>query len=280
MLAHFRKHIALISLFVLLLLAMPSSAETFELDFWGYANFTPLNNVNIPGVTFIISPSATITTDGETGIDIFAGPGTDLIIRFSSLMSSVRLTAYGYGSCQQPRDTISLFNDTTQVSSASFAEPPSGRCTTILYQVNALFNEIHFDVDDDEGMEIWNLDVTYADSPTEFTDGRINSQDMGSPVVLYPIDYGDGAMGLHVYAADGSGLLWEIQPGTIPAECPDSNTLIGEDEASGIQLYRLAADTEGNCVFQLVAPTSEAGKFYNIIFDEISENSAYYSWEE
>lgn len=279
MLAHCRQQFVSLCLFVLLLLlALPSSAETFELDFWGYPNFTPISSVSIPGVTFIVPNGATVMTDGETGIDIWGEAGTDLIIRFHRMNDSVRFTAYGYGSCQEDPDTITLYNGSRQVSQSSFFEFPNGRCVSFIYQADELFTEIHFDVNEDDGMEIWNLDVTIVDDVLAFSDGRINSLDMASPVVLYPVDYGNEQWGLHVYAADGSGLLWELSPEDIPADCTNSNRFIAE--AAGIQLYRLAADTEGNCAFQLIAPTAEAGKFYYIIFDELSPDTDYQSWEE
>ena len=114
-----------------------------------------------------------------------------------------------------------------------------------------------------------------------FADGRVNNWDTGNPVVLFPFTDGD-SQGLNVYAANGDGLLLNILASTIDAvaECPDSNTLIVSDAASGISLWRLSRNSDGNCPFQLNAPTGEAGKIYSIVFNEMFAGTYYESWEE
>jgi hypothetical protein len=127
---------------------------------------------------------------------------------------------------------------------------------------------------------------TAADCPV-FLDGRINSCDTGTSVVLYGQADADDYWRLDVYAADGSGLLVSISASTIAAvaTCPESNTLIVSDDATGISLWRLPERTvtvEGVriCPFQLNAPATEAGKTYIIIFDELYPNTYYESHEE
>lgn len=114
-----------------------------------------------------------------------------------------------------------------------------------------------------------------------FYDGRINDYDTGNPVVLYPIADGE-SRGLHVYNADSSGLIMMISAATIDAvaDCPSQNTLIYQDSASGVSLWRLTLRPDGNCPFQLNAPTGEPGKTYIIIFDELYPNTHYESHEE
>ncbi len=113
-------------------------------------------------------------------------------------------------------------------------------------------------------------------------DGRINAYDLAAPVVLYGIDYGNGQRGLHVYAADGSGLLFQVSAEQIAAmpECPESNTLIARDIARGISLYRLSRDSRRVCPFQLNAFAERAGRMYVVIFGTLSAGSPYQSWEE
>jgi hypothetical protein len=141
----------------------------------------------------------------------------------------------------------------------------------------------------------WGLPATTTPEPDAtseplrptFFDGRINDFDTGSPAVLFGYDYGDGQWGLHVYDANGEGLLLEVRSEEIAAvaECPEENTLIAENEDTGVALYRLtvrpAADGISTvCPFQLNAPTGEAGKVYIIIFDGLQPHSRYVSWEE
>jgi hypothetical protein len=120
-----------------------------------------------------------------------------------------------------------------------------------------------------------------------FTDGRINSYDTGNSVVLFGKPDEDDAWRLEVYNADQTGMLFVVYPDAIAAvaECPESNTLIQSDEATGISLWRLTERTvtaEGVhvCPFQLNAPSTEAGKTYVIIFDTLFPNSYYESGDE
>jgi hypothetical protein len=121
-----------------------------------------------------------------------------------------------------------------------------------------------------------------GDTAFSFSDGRINNFDMGNPVVLFGYLYDNDTWGLDVYNADESGLLLRVSAEQITAvaECPQQNTLIVEDTASNISLWRLAERSDGTCPFQLMAPTGEAGKWYIIIFDSLYPNSYYESWEE
>jgi hypothetical protein len=126
------------------------------------------------------------------------------------------------------------------------------------------------------------------DSPQRvFYDNRINDFDTGNSVVLYGKPDADDNWRLEVYNADESGLLLVVYPETIAAvpECPASNTLIVNDEATGISLWRLPERTvtaEGVriCPFQLNAPSTEAGKTYVIIFDSLYPSSYYESEDE
>jgi hypothetical protein len=120
-----------------------------------------------------------------------------------------------------------------------------------------------------------------------FYDGRINNYDTGTPVVLYGKADADDNWRLEVYNADGTGLLVVVYPEMIAAvpECPDENTLIYNDETTGISLWRLPVrmvteDGVNVCPFQLNAPSTEAGKTYIIIFDALYPNSYYQSHEE
>jgi hypothetical protein len=58
-------------------------------------------------------------------------------------------------------------------------------------------------------------------------------------------------------------------------ECPEESTLIAESREFGILFYRLPT-----CQFYLRAPTGETNKWYIIVFDELNENTYYYSFEE
>jgi hypothetical protein len=126
-----------------------------------------------------------------------------------------------------------------------------------------------------------------SESRQIFFDGRINSYDTGNSVVLFGKPDADDAWRLEVYNADATGMLFVVYPETIAAvaECPESNTLIQSDEATGISLWRLPQRTvtvEGVrvCPFQLNAPSTEAGKTYVIIFDTLFPNSYYESGDE
>jgi hypothetical protein len=130
--------------------------------------------------------------------------------------------------------------------------------------------------------------ATIDDTPQQvFFDDRINSYDTGNSVVLYGKPDADDNWRLEVYNADETGLLLVVYPETIAAvpECPDTNTLIINDEATGISLWRLPERTitaEGVriCPFQLNAPSTEAGKTYVIIFDSLYPSSYYESEDE
>lgn len=129
--------------------------------------------------------------------------------------------------------------------------------------------------DDDPQLEI------VDDPQPAFYDGRINSWDTGNPVVLFPFADGN-SLGLNIYSADGTGLILSIPASAIDAvaECPDSNSLIYSDSASGISLWRLPQRSDGTCSFQLNAPATEAGKTYSIIFNGMFSGTYYESWEE
>lgn len=125
--------------------------------------------------------------------------------------------------------------------------------------------------------------ITVDNNPCPvFYDGRINHCDTFTSVVLYGKADEDDNWDLDVYAADDSGLLVTIPASMIAAvpTCPESNTLIFSDSATGISLHRLTQRPDGSCPFQLNAPATEAGKTYIVIFNELYPHSYYESYEE
>jgi hypothetical protein len=130
-------------------------------------------------------------------------------------------------------------------------------------------------------------DVDEEDPRQIFFDGRVNSYDTGNSVVLFGKPDDNDEWRLEVYNADQTGMLFVVYPDAIAAvaECPESNTLIQSDEATGISLWRLTerivtAEGVRVCPFQLNAPSTEAGKTYVIIFDTLFPNTYYESGDE
>lgn len=115
-----------------------------------------------------------------------------------------------------------------------------------------------------------------------FHDGRLNHCDTFAPVVLYGKADANDNWGLDIYAADESGLLVSISPDVFAsvADCPTNNTLLYNEDTTGLSLYRLAQNPDGSCPYQLNAPATEAGKVYILIFDELFGNGYYVSFEE
>ncbi|MEM9950219.1 MAG: hypothetical protein AAF846_01355 [Chloroflexota bacterium] len=109
-----------------------------------------------------------------------------------------------------------------------------------------------------------------------FTDGRINDCDTFNPIVPYLINTEDGIR-LDIYNADETGLRISIAPEDIPSgeTCPDENTLILNDTINNIVFYQLTT-----CQYYLRAPMNEAGKYYILIFDELTSNTIYESYTE
>ena len=103
-------------------------------------------------------------------------------------------------------------------------------------------------------------------------DGRINGADHAAPVAVYPVDYGNGQVGLHLYGTASGALLLEVTPEQIAAtDGVSANTLIAE--GGGVVVYRLADGT-----FYVGAPMAN-GKQYILTFDELSANTSYSSTE-
>jgi hypothetical protein len=104
------------------------------------------------------------------------------------------------------------------------------------------------------------------------TDGRVNRDDHAAPVAVYPISYGNGQMGLHVYDTATGVLLLEVTPELIAAtDGVSENTLIAE--GGNVVVYRLADGT-----FYVGAPMAN-GKQYILTFAELSTTTAYSSTE-
>lgn len=112
-------------------------------------------------------------------------------------------------------------------------------------------------------------------SPASFQplrDGRLNGADHAAPVAVYPVDYGSGQIGLHVYDTATGVLLLEVTPAQIAAtDGVSQHTLIAE--GAGVVVYRLADGT-----FYVGAPMAN-GKQYILTFDQLSATTAYSSTE-
>lgn len=128
--------------------------------------------------------------------------------------------------------------------------------------------------------------VIDAQPQPAFFDGRINDYDTGNPVVLYGVKESNDIWGLEVYTTDGDSLFY-VTPQQIAAvpECPENNSLIYEDDVTGISIWRLpprtvTAEAGAICPFQLNAPASDPGKLYIIVFDTLYPGTYYESWEE
>ena len=103
-------------------------------------------------------------------------------------------------------------------------------------------------------------------------DGRLNGADHAAPVAVYPVDYGSGQVGLHLYDTATGVLLLEVTPEQIAAtDGVSANTLIAE--GGGAVVYRLADGT-----VYVGAPMAN-GKQYLLTFAELSANTAYTSTE-
>lgn len=135
--------------------------------------------------------------------------------------------------------------------------------------------------------ECGQITVPVVEPQPIFFDGRINDFDTGNSVVLYGKSDAEDNWRLDVYNADESGLLLTVEADIINAtlECPDSNTLIVSDAATGISLWRLppraiSPDDVPICPFQLNAPATELGKTYVVIFDTLFPHTYYTSNDE
>lgn len=274
----FRKRsiIKLISLVMLVFLAIPVFASTI-IDFEDATAGASVNTLSYTGVSFS-STNWFVLGSGPLPTKHILGPcGATLTISFDSVQRNVRFI---WASIDNTLN-VDLFLAGSLVGNAQFAGPFGS-----LASVSGTFDELEIGGGTEGGCAAID-NLSFASSNTAdssipvFTDGRINNYDGGSPVVLYPHDYGDGQMGLDIYAADESGLLLSINAAQIAsvAECPESNTVIAYDATTGITLSRLTVRPDGVCPFQLNAPTAEAGKYYIIIFYALSSPSYYESYE-
>lgn len=117
------------------------------------------------------------------------------------------------------------------------------------------------------------VDIVINPCPV-FSDGRINDCDTFNPVVLYGEEDASGQAGLHIYNPEGE-LLLSLDADTMGEDdCPTENTLLHYDAVNQIYIYQLSS-----CQYYLRAPMNEAGKWYIIIFDALT-NSIYESWTE
>ena len=116
---------------------------------------------------------------------------------------------------------------------------------------------------------------TYVPPPTDsilFDDGRLNYNDAAAPIVVY--GYAN-KRGLAIFRPNGA-LVMRVTPNQINDVliCPDENTLIAQNSAGDVRVYRLA----NSCEFQINAETAE-GKTYTLIFYELYPEF-YTSYEE
>ncbi|MDQ7036321.1 MAG: choice-of-anchor R domain-containing protein [Anaerolineae bacterium] len=152
---------------------------------------------------------------------------------------------------------------------------PSGSYTYIGYTFNntssMTFNSFTLNVS-----AVPSDEASGANLPA-FFDGRINNYDTGNPIIVYGQAFEEGERGLTIYDTEGV-LLLVVTPAEIAAvpECPDTNTLIAASASTGVAVYRLA----GSCLYQVNAPTGEAGKVYILIFNGLFANAGYTSYEE
>jgi hypothetical protein len=148
------------------------------------------------------------------------------------------------------------------------ANPNSG---SIVFQ-GRTFNWVLFDELVNDLIRNYVPIVVALDSFQPLRDGRINGADHAAPVAVYPVDYGSGQIGLHVYDTATGILLLEVTPELIAAtDGVSENTLIAE--GAGVVVYRLPDGT-----FYVGAPMAN-GKQYIMTFDELSATTAYSSTE-
>ena len=114
--------------------------------------------------------------------------------------------------------------------------------------------------------------VVTLDAFQPLRDGRLNAADHAAPVAVYPVDYGSGQIGLHLYDSATGVLLLEVTPELIAAtDGVSEHTLIAE--GAGVVVYRLADGT-----FYVGAPMAN-GKQYIMTCDELSVTTACSSTE-
>jgi hypothetical protein len=248
--------------------------------------------------TFTAGPAISVTGCGNTSVNMSLNhavnldPGDQLTFTESVNGSQVRIYLQGTGP-YTANWTAHFFGGTYNIAPpynfTSYWEVTSNGTVIIRYLIQGQCSALNTGT-----ATITLVDLSAAPAEVEddslrqiFFDGRINSYDTGNSVVLFGKPDADDSWRLEVYNADQTGMLFVVYPETIAAvpECPESNTLIQSDEATGISLWRLTERTmtaEGVlvCPFQLNAPSTEAGKTYVIIFDTLFPNSYYESGDE
>ncbi|MDK3158901.1 hypothetical protein QPK87_20315 [Kamptonema cortianum] len=268
------QRILLIAVLVVsLLFVIPALANVF-IDFEDAVDGTPATSLVYPGVTFS-SADWFILASGPLPTHHLIGPcATSLTINFDTPQTSASFIWASFDNML----TVDVLLGGNLVGTENFAGPYGSLAT-----INTPFDQLVIDDGMRSGCAAID-DLSTTSAPGEgtsgiipFTDGRINRTDQGAPVVLYANDGG-----LDVFDADGSGLIFSVSEAEIAAvaACPESNTVIASDPATGIILSRLSAREDGVCPFQLNAPTATPGKQYVIIFDSLSSTSAYLSYEQ
>ena len=270
--------VALIS--VLLLLALPALAD-ISIDFESDTVGTAASSLSHTGVSFggagwlILNPGPN-GTGNELGSP---GCGAPLTVSFSTVQNHVGFIWSAQGNTLK----VDVYLGGSVVATENFAGG-FGSSASISHELDGLV----IDAGNGSGcVVIDNFSATSSpssgssDAVFHFADGRINDMDTGSPIVLYPVDYGSDQTGLHIYAADRTQLLLAVTPDMIAtAGCTDSNTTIVQDSATGIIVSRLAMQSDGTCPFQINAPAMEPGVYYVVIFDGLQAPTHYESHEE
>ena len=184
--------------------APAASAADLTLDFSAYSVGTTIDNVSIPGVTFVAASPSTVTVVDASTIRVIGAAGNDLSIFVTNGQAS-SLHYQGYGSCQNNGyDMLGLNLDSTPVDSFVTFVPFSGRCTNGDYQRTMAYNEITVEVAD--GNEILLSNITLdADVPPA---AEVPSTPVKEPILMWVQSYGrhnqtDGCL-------DGWNPSWEM----------------------------------------------------------------------
>ena len=222
---------------------------------------------------FTVTVTGTYTLDSAAPLTSFSGPDFYYVAIFSSAVSSAAPSpsrmAIINNTALYPSASVSLTAGTTYY----LVVGGSAGCGSV-YPVSYNF-QVH-----GPGSLVFEQppspeEMPSPASPASFQplrDGRLNGADHAAPVAVYPVDYGSGQIGLHVYDTATGVLLLEVTPELIAAtDGVSQNTLIAE--GAGVVVYRLADGT-----FYVGAPMAN-GKQYILTFDQLSATTASSSTE-
>ena len=142
-----------------LVCAQPGQARAdLKLDFSAYAPGTTIDQVHIPGVTFIAANPAKVTVSDNTTLNISGVAGVDLVIQIAGGADGGSVDYDGSGSCQGGSDFVSWFDGADQLDLFDTFVPGPGRCADGTLSRGFRFTEIRFDVFSDQFSRV--LDVS------------------------------------------------------------------------------------------------------------------------